>query len=134
MPSKMQTVSLLPVRNMNRALRFYTKVLGAKLTYRGRGKMRDFWASLKLGGVSLWLVAPGVREKRNLAYTALLVRNTKRYVRELQRRGVKFQRAERMSSTTKVEGPVATDEIGASAFFKDSEGNLWMVWQNFPPM
>jgi hypothetical protein len=39
-----------------------------------------------------------------------------------------------MSKETKVEGPIAYESFGASAFFKDSEGNLLMVWQNNPPM
>ena len=127
-------VTLMPVRNMNRAIKFYTKTLGGRMGDRGRGVMRDFWASATLGGAEIWLVAPSEREKRNLAYSTLLVRNIKSYVKGLQRKGVKFQRAERSGPETRIDGPIAFEQFGASAFFKDSEGNLLMVWQNFEPM
>jgi predicted enzyme related to lactoylglutathione lyase len=127
-------VTLIPIRNMNRALKFYTKVLGAKSGDRGRGAMRDFWASLKLGRSDVWLIAPPNREERNLAYQLFLVRNIKATVTQLKRKGVRFQRAERMGPETRIDGPIAYDPHGASAFFKDTEGNLLMVWQNFPAM
>ncbi|HLY77357.1 MAG TPA: VOC family protein, partial [Thermoplasmata archaeon] len=59
--------------------------------------------------------------------------NIRTTVGELQRGGVKFQRAEKMGPQTKVEGPIAFESFGASAFFKDSEGNVLMIWQNAPP-
>ncbi len=127
-------VTLLPIRNMNRALRFYTKALGARLLARGRGEMRDSWASVRWADSEIWLIRPSAVEKRSLAYTALLVSNIKRTVGQLDRQGVKFQRAERSTPQTKVEGPIAFDSWGAAAFFKDTEGNLLMVWQNMPPM
>jgi hypothetical protein len=119
---------------MNRAIGFYTKKLGGKLQYRARGAMKDMWASLKVGGSEVWFVAPEERESRKLAYQTFVVKDIKRYVANLQRRGVKFEKPTPMSKETKVEGPVAFDTFGASAFFKDSEGNLLMAWQNFPPM
>jgi len=134
MASGPSLVTLVPVRKMNRAIKFYTKTLGGKVLYRARGPMKDFWASLKVGGVELWFVAPPEREKRKLAYQAFVVKNIKTYVAGLQRRGVKFEKAERSSKETKVEGPIAFDQWGASAFFKDTEGNMLMAWQNFPPM
>jgi predicted enzyme related to lactoylglutathione lyase len=134
MPAGSRLVTLIPIRNMNRALKFYTKVLGAKMGDRGRGAMRNFWASVTLGGVDVWLIAPSKRERRNLAYQTLLVKNIKATVTELKRKGVKFQRAERMGPETRIDGPIAYESFGASAFFKDTEGNLLMVWQNFPAM
>ena len=134
MASKLQWVTLIPIRNMNRAIKFYTKVLGGRVTARGRGSMRNFWASVEVGDSPLWLVAPEKLEKRTLAYSLLLVRNIKSTVTRLKSRGVKFKRAARASEETRMEGPIAYESFGASAFFKDSEGNLLMVWQNFPPM
>ena len=134
MASGPRLVTLIPIRKMNRAIKFYTKTLGAKLLYRGQGPMRDFWASLKIGGTEVWFVAPEEPEKRKLAYQTFVVKDIKRFVANLQRRKVKFERAERMSKETKVEGPIAFETFGASALFKDSEGNLLMAWQNFPPM
>jgi predicted enzyme related to lactoylglutathione lyase len=134
MASDAQFVTLMPIRKMNRAVKFYTKVLGAKLLYRGQGEMKDGFASVKLASHEIWLVAPEKREKRNLAYSGLVVKNIKRFVSKLQGNGVKFQRATKMSKETRVEGPIAFESWGASAFFSDSEGNTLMVWQNDPSM
>jgi predicted enzyme related to lactoylglutathione lyase len=134
MATAARMVTLIPIRKMDRAIKFYTKVLGGKLRERARGPMKDFWASMKVGGVDVWFVDPGQHEKRKLAYQTFLVKDIKRYVANLKKRGVKFEKAERMNKETKVVGPIAFDTFGASAFFKDSEGNLLMAWQNFPPM
>lgn len=134
MAAKPCVVTLMTVRNMNRAIKYYTKSLGARLVYRGRGEMRDFWASVKLLGHDVWLIRPAKWEKRTLAYTTLMVPNIKPFVSRLMRRGVKFQKAEAMSPDARIDGPIAFESYGASAFFKDSEGNLIMVWQNFPGM
>jgi predicted enzyme related to lactoylglutathione lyase len=124
------TATLVPVKNMDRAVKFYTESLGGKLLYRDKGDMKDFWASIKVGKDEFWLVAPETREKRTLAYSTFVVKDIKSVVADLKGRGVKFQRAEKMSKETKVEGPVAYEQFGASAFLKDSEGNLLMLWQN----
>jgi len=132
--SKVPLVTLVPVRNMNRALKFYTKTLGAELVYRGRGQMRDYWASLEIGSNPIWLVGGSKPEKRELAYSLFQVRNIRKVVKRLKERGVKFQRAEKMGEQTTIEGSIAWEPFGGSAFFKDSEGNLFMVWQNIPAM
>jgi predicted enzyme related to lactoylglutathione lyase len=132
--SKASMATLVPIRNMNRAIRFYTKSLGAKLSYRGMGEMKDSWAQLKLGREILWLIEPTKYEKRTLAYQTFLVKNIRAAVSELKRKGVKFQKAQRGSKEGRIEGPISFEPFGASAFFKDSEGNLLMVWQNEPPM
>ena len=134
MASGPQMVTLIPIVKMDRAIRFYTKTLGGKLVYRGEGPMKNFWASLKVGGADVWFVAPEAREKRKLSYQALLVKDIRKYVANLKRRGVKFEKAVRTNKDTKVEGSIAFEPFGASAFFKDTEGNLLMAWQNFPPM
>jgi catechol 2,3-dioxygenase-like lactoylglutathione lyase family enzyme len=121
--------TLVPVRNMNRAVKFYTKTLGGRVAYRGEGQMRNMFASLVLGKDEVWLITPDKREKRTLAYTSFVVKNIKSFVRGLQRKGVRFQRAQRVGPETKVDGPIAYESFGASAFFKDTEGNLMMVWQ-----
>jgi predicted enzyme related to lactoylglutathione lyase len=134
MLARSKFATLMPIRNMNRAIRFYTKSLGGKLQERASGAMRNDWASVRVAGESIWLITPSKREKRTVAYTAFLVRNIKPIVRGLQRRGVKFEKAERATPQTKIDGPIATEPWGSSAFFKDSEGNLLMLWQNNPPM
>ncbi|MCI4348741.1 MAG: VOC family protein [Thermoplasmata archaeon] len=134
MPAGPKFVTLIPIQNMSRAIKFYTKTLGGRVTERARGPMKDFWAAGRIGGADIWFVNPGQREKRKLAYTTFLVKDIKRYVRKLKTAGVRFEKAERMGKDTKIDGPIAFDTWGASAFFKDTEGNLLMAWQNFPPM
>ncbi|MDA4128227.1 MAG: VOC family protein [Thaumarchaeota archaeon] len=134
MLSKAGYATLIPVKKMSRAIKFYTDMLGGKLVYRGEGEMKDFWASVKLGKEDFWLVTPQKWEKRELSYSAFLVKNIKRTVKELQGKGVKFEPGEKMGKESKVVGPITYVPSGASAFFKDSEGNLLMVWQNDPPM
>jgi catechol 2,3-dioxygenase-like lactoylglutathione lyase family enzyme len=124
----------MPVKDMDRAVKFYTKSLGGKLTYRGEGDMKDSMASVKLGKEEFWLITPESWEKRELSYSAFLVKNIKAAVKELEGKGVKFNPGEKMGKESKVEGPITYEPWGASAFFKDSEGNLLMVWQNNPPM
>jgi catechol 2,3-dioxygenase-like lactoylglutathione lyase family enzyme len=127
-------VTLIPVRNMDRAIKFYTRTLGGRLLYRGRGAMRDYWAGLRLGDSEVWFVAPDKREKRELSYHTFLVRNIRGAVKGLERKGVKFEKAEKTPTSTKVEGAIVWEPFGGGAFFKDPEGNLMMVWQNIPPM
>jgi len=123
-------VTLVPIRNMDRAVKFYTEGLGGELTMRGEGDMKDSFASVKVGTSELWLIVPEKREKRTLSYSAFVVNDIKATVDDLSGRGVKFSRALRESKETKVDGPIAFNPWGASAFFKDSEGNLLMLWQN----
>ena len=132
--SSAKMATMVPIRNMRRAIKFYTKTLGAKINYRGEGSMKDWWASIQLAKEELWLIIPSKHEKRTLAYQVFLVKNIKSSVKELQRKGVTFRRGEKGTPESKVEGPITWEPFGASAFFKDSEGNLLMVWQNFPPM
>lgn len=123
-------VTLVPIKNMGRALRFYTKKLGGKLLMRAPGEMKESWASLRLGASELWLIAPERRESRKLAYNALVVPNIRTFVARLRRRGVRFDRGVKMSSESRVDGPITFESFGAMAFLKDSEGNLLMVWQD----
>jgi predicted enzyme related to lactoylglutathione lyase len=134
MAAEARLVPLIPIRKMDRAIKFYAGALGAKVVYRGRGAMKDFWASVKVGGTEVWFVAPEKREARKLSYHTFVVKDIRKFVAQLQRRKVKFEKAERMNKDTKIEGPIAFDPFGASAFFKDTEGNLLMAWQNFPAM
>jgi predicted enzyme related to lactoylglutathione lyase len=132
--SDSRLATLVTVKDMNRAIKFYTKSLGGKLRYRGEGAMKDTFASVKVGRSEFWLIVPDTREKRTLAYSTFLVKDVRSVVKDLRSRGVKFHRAERTSKETKVEGPIAFDAFGAEAFFADSEGNELMIWQNNPSM
>ncbi len=124
--------TLIPVRNMDRAVAFYTSTLGGKLLHRMEGAMKDFWASVKVSGSELWLVSPEEREKRELAYSVFMVDDIKAAVGELKEKGVKFNRGEKSGEDSRVEGPITYDSAGATAFFKDTEGNLLMLYQGNP--
>jgi len=114
---------------MDRAVKFYTDTLGGKVLQRMEGEMKDSWASIKVGGCEIWLVSPQEQEKRELAYSAFIVEDIRSVVADLKAKGVKFSKAERNEMTKTVEGPIAFESVGASAFFKDTEGNLLMLWQ-----
>ena len=58
-----------------------------------------------------------------------MVDDIKTAVGELKGKGVKFRRGEKTSKESRVDGPITFEPIGATAFFKDSEGNLLMLWQ-----
>jgi predicted enzyme related to lactoylglutathione lyase len=127
--SKSSFATMVPIRNMDRAVKFYTRMLGGSLNIRGEGDMKDYWASVNVGKTEFWLMKPEKREKRSLAYSTFLVKDIKRTAAGLKRKGVKFLRAEKMGGDSRIEGPVVYTPYGASAFFKDSEGNLLMLWQ-----
>lgn len=129
MLARSNMVTLVPIRNMRRAIGFYTRTLGGKLLMRAGGEMRDQWASVRLGRSEIWLIAPSKREKRTVAYTTFVVKRIRAAVKGLQRRGVKFDKAEQLDGA-KTEGPIAMAPWGSSAFFWDSEGNYLMLWQN----
>jgi predicted enzyme related to lactoylglutathione lyase len=129
--SKAAFATLTPIRNMDRAIKFYTKTLGGKLQMRAEGEMKNMWASVKIGKEEIWLITPPSRQpkKPDLAFSTFIVKDISAEVSELRKKGAKFEKAEKTSGTTKVDGPISYDEIGATAFFKDSEGNLLMLWQ-----
>ncbi len=127
MLSKASFVTLVPVKNMKRAVKFYTESLGGKLNQ----KAEKEWASINIGKTQFWLIIPSKEEKRELAYSAFTVEDIKATVADLKKKGVKFQKAEKMGRKSKIEGPITyEDMMGAFAFFSDSEGNLEMLWQS----
>ena len=119
----------MPIKKMNRAIKFYTENLGGKLVYRGEGEMKNSFAGIKIGKEDLWLITPTKWEKRDLSYSAFVVKNIKKTVKELEKSGVKFEPGEKMGEDSKVKGPITYDSSGAAAFFYDTEGNLLMLWQ-----
>jgi len=130
MLSRANFATLVPIRNMDRALRFYTKTLGGSLNMRATGEMKNSWASVNVGKTEFWLVRPEKHEKRELAYSVFAVKDIKKTVAGLKKKRIKFLRAERMGADSKVEGPISYSPYGAGAILKDSEGNLLMLWQN----
>lgn len=130
MLDKASLVTLVPVKRMARAVKFYTESLGGKVVYEGEGDMEGSFASVKIGRNEFWLVVPEAWEKRELSYTAFVVDDIKATVTDLKARGVKFARAERYSAETKIDGPISSQPWGSEAFFKDTEGNLLMLYHS----
>jgi len=97
---------------------------------RAPGDMKNSWASVNLGKSEFWLVKPDKNEKRDLAYSAFVVKDIKKTVERLKRKKVRFLPAERMGADSKVDGPISYSPYGAAAILKDSEGNLLMLWEN----
>ncbi len=122
--------TLIPVKKMDRAVKFYTSTLGGKLLHRMEGDMKDFWASVRVSRCDFWLISPEEWEKRELAYDVFTVDDIEAAVAELKGKGVRFNRGEKMGEDSRVKGPITYDTSGAAAFFKDSEGNLLMLWQS----
>jgi predicted enzyme related to lactoylglutathione lyase len=121
---------MVPIRNMDRALKFYTKTLGGSLNMRAPGDMKNAWASVSVGKTEFWMIRPEKREKRGLAYSTFVVKDIRRTVVGLKKKGVKFLRAEKTDPDSKINGPITYSAYGAGAMFKDSEGNLFMLWEN----
>jgi predicted enzyme related to lactoylglutathione lyase len=132
--SSAKTIQLIPVKNMQRAVQFYTKKLGATVVMRAPGAMKNYWAAMRFGKTDIWFVAPEKAEKRQLAYTTFEVKNLRAAVKGLQKKGVKFDRGEKSPSSTSVEGPITWEPFGGAAMFHDTEGNLLMMWQNIGSM
>ena len=130
MLSKSNLAILVPIKNMNRALKFYTKILGGSVNMRAQGEMKNDWASVRIGKAEFWLIRPEVHEKRDLAYSTFIVKNIAETVKGLKKRGVRFLPAEKMGPDSRIDGPISYSQYGAGAFLKDSEGNLLMLWQS----
>ena len=124
--------TFVTIKDMDRAIKFYTKTLGGKVKSRAPGEMKNSWASLKIGREEFWLVNPPGKQakKPDLAFFTFVVKDIQQTVSGLQKKGVKFWKAEKMGEDTKIDGVVATHSFGSTSFFNDSEGNLLMLWQN----
>lgn len=100
------------VSNMDRAVRFYTEVLGIKLAYR----FGDDWASLKTeDGVTIGL-HPASKEspagrKGSITIGFEVSESIQKAVAAMKEKGVKFV------------GPIVDDKEIKAAHFEDPDGN-----------
>ena len=121
---------MIPIKRMSRALKFYTDVLGGEVVMKGEGDMKDSWAAVKVGKAKFWLIEPEEHEKMELAYNVFVVKGIKRVVNGLEKKGVRFLTGKEIGPGMKMDGNIAEEPWGAkSAFFKDTEGNLLMLWE-----
>ena len=112
------------VSNMDAAVRFYSQVLGLKLTNR----FGDHWATVEAGkGLTIGLhpasskyPAPGTKGGMMLGLE--IDEPMEQAVARLTDRGVRF-------------GPIIRDQGGVFSHFEDPDGNeiyLWQVWGAIP--
>jgi catechol 2,3-dioxygenase-like lactoylglutathione lyase family enzyme len=109
----------VPVRDMERAKRFYRDTLGMQSP-----NWEDGWPEVETGNVSLYLVDPsrmGVTDwEPHTAHIALRVPDVAAAKAELEAKGVEFQ------------GEHDTG-VCNMAFFRDSEGNALMLHRRYAP-
>ena len=110
----------VPVSDMERSVAWYRDTLGVPQTAEG-----DF-PEFKLGdNVFLYLIDPkkvgGEFEHRHQAHVALRVPDVAETRRELEERGVEF------------EGETFDSSVCLMAFFRDPDGNQFMLHRRYAP-
>jgi predicted enzyme related to lactoylglutathione lyase len=100
-----------PVRNVERAIKFYRDKLGLKIT----GRPLDKWVELRIGGSPLAL--DGYWDKSSGAVVILQVEDIDATYASMKKKGVKFL------------GTIQKHEWGKNASFLDSEGNILQIFE-----
>jgi len=109
----------VPVRDMERARRFYADTLGIR-----NSSPDDAWPEFETGNVSLYLVEPeriGKEFAPHTAHIALRVPDVEAARTELEAKGVGFH------------GETRDTGVCHMAFFEDSEGNALMLHRRYAP-
>ena len=111
----------VPVRDMERAKRFYAETLGLPSPNLDEGG----WPEFETGNVSLYLMDPTnvgrEFEGPHTAHIALRVANVEEARRELEAKGVEC------------EGDVLDTGVCHMAFFHDPDGNALMLHRRYAP-
>ena len=108
----------IPVSDMDRAVRFYTEVLGLPLAYR----FGDHWASIQVGttltiGLHPGAPQPGASVHGGMSIGLELSGSMEDAVASLETKGVKFA------------GPIRDGKSGKFAAFTDPDGNSLYLTQ-----
>ncbi|HEU4941726.1 MAG TPA: VOC family protein [Gaiellaceae bacterium] len=109
----------VPVRDMERARRFYSETLGMPSP-----NPDDAWPEFETGNVSLYLVDPtaiGAEFAPHTSHIALRVPDVAEARAKLEAAGVAF------------EGEIRDTGVCHMAFFRDSEGNALMLHRRYAP-
>ncbi|MBI4149813.1 hypothetical protein HY488_00255 [Candidatus Woesearchaeota archaeon] len=122
MLSQSPAYTYVKIKNMDRAFAFYTKILGLK-GVRGKGAMRNQWASLKTANGKLWLGPHG-------ASTGLIfiVKDLEKVVKQLKAKKVQFYIPLPMKKHG-MKAHIADHPWGRHAWLRDSEGNSVMLFE-----
>jgi predicted enzyme related to lactoylglutathione lyase len=109
----------VPVEDMERAKRFYSKTLGIHSSNLDEG-----WPEFETGNVSLYLVEPtrfGQEFRPHVAHIALRVSDVAAERARLEEAGVEFF------------GEIRDTGVCHMAFFQDTEGNALMLHRRYAP-
>jgi predicted enzyme related to lactoylglutathione lyase len=109
----------VPVRDMERAKRFYRETLELESP-----DWDAAWPELETGNVSLYLIDPaavGWEFAPHTAHVALRVADVAEARGKLEARGVEF------------DGDIHDSGVCQMAFFKDTEGNRLMLHRRYAP-
>ena len=109
----------VPVKDMERATRFYAETLGIH-----NASPDDAWPEFETGNVSLYLVDPtriGGTFSPHTAAIALRVPDVAEARATLEEAGVEF------------DGDILDTGVCHMAFFKDTEGNALMLHRRYAP-
>ncbi len=109
----------VPVRDMERAKRFYSETLGL-----ASPNLDDAWPEFPTGNVSLYLVDPaaiGAEFAPHTSQIALRVPDVAEARAKLESAGVDF------------EGEILDTGVCHMAFFRDTEGNALMLHRRYAP-
>ncbi len=109
-------------KNLDRAYHFYTKILGFSGS-RGKGDMKDSWASIKTANGKLWLGPHG-------ASTGIIfiVKDLQQEMKKLKAKKVLFFIPAPMKKHG-MKTHIADHPWGKHAWLKDSEGNTVMLFE-----
>ena len=109
----------LPVVDIKRAKKFYGDILGCKITMEDPGP----GAMLRCGDGELYLYQRGP-SKADHTVASIAVDHIETEVKDLRRKGVKFEEYDIPSMGLKTVDGIATMGDMRGAWFKDSEGNV----------
>jgi predicted enzyme related to lactoylglutathione lyase len=107
----------VPVRDMERAKRFYAETLGIPSP-----NLDEAWPEFETGNVSLYLVDPAAIGRQFVPHSAdiaLRVPDVAATRAELEAKGVEFN------------GEILDTGVCHMAFFRDSEGNALMLHRRY---
>ena len=119
----MKAIIDVKVRDLKRAIEFYTKKLGLRCRHEDKE-----WAAIKLGDAEIHLyLHAGITSGLEF-----YVEDLDRKVMNLKKRGVNFFSDKNMNNFISVDkNQITTFPWGRNAFFKDSEGNQLALVKDF---
>ncbi len=114
-------VTIIPAVDLDRVKKFYTEKIGLRVSV-------EFTSGIffehENGGLTLYIYKRGPT-KADHTVASFMVEDIEKEVRELKEKGVVFEEYD--TPETKTVNSIATLEVGRSAWFKDTEGNIISV-------